>query len=103
MRSLSLGEDERFINLDDRLTNLDTGIETILSAQAQVGSRTNRLERTQTQNEGIIQNLTELKSSNDDVDMARIITELKTLENVLNASLGVGAQLLPPSLFDYLR
>jgi len=103
MRSLSLGEDERFIGLHNRLANVDTGMENILSCMAQVGSRYNRLERTQTQNEAIIQNLTELKASNDDVDMARIITELKTLENVLNASLGVGAKLLPPSLFDYLR
>jgi len=34
--------------------------------------------------------------------LARVATELKALENVLNASLGVGARVLEPSLFDYL-
>jgi flagellin-like hook-associated protein FlgL len=102
LKSESFWDDGRYLDLHNRLEDLDHGSETVLSYISQVGARSNRLTRTQEQNGTIIQNLSELKSNNDDVDIARTITELKSLETVLQAALGTGSQIIQPTLFDYL-
>ena len=47
--------------------------------------------------------LAEIQTENDFVDMAEIITKLKEQENVLRASLGTGARIIPLSMFDFMR
>jgi len=101
-RSETVYEDERFYNITNRLGDMDTAMETILSTLAKIGSRSRRLEMTKSQNENIEVNLARLQSENDTVDMAETIVKLKEGENVLNAALGAGARVLPPSLFDFL-
>lgn len=101
-RSDTVYEDERFLNMTNRLGDMDNGMETILSTLALIGSRTRRLEMTKSQNENVEVNFTALQSQNDTVDMAETIVKLKESENVLNAALGSGARVLPPSLFDFL-
>jgi flagellin-like hook-associated protein FlgL len=103
LTSETLYEDDRFQNLTTRIGDVDDGFETILSTLAQIGSRTQRMEMTQNQNATAQVNLISMQSANDGADMAQVITDLKEAENVLNAALGIGARVIPPSLFDFLE
>jgi flagellar hook-associated protein 3 FlgL len=42
-------------------------------------------------------------SDNEDVDMERVITDLKVQESVHRAALAVGARIIQPTLVDFLR
>jgi flagellar hook-associated protein 3 FlgL len=42
-------------------------------------------------------------SDNEDADIERVITDLKTQESVHRAALGVGARIIQPTLMDFLR
>ncbi|MCC7477219.1 flagellar hook-associated protein FlgL [bacterium] len=102
MISAQVYEDERFARLTQRIGNVDSGIEKILSTLSELGSRQKRLELTVTQNEVLEVNLQELQTSNDFVDMAEVITLMSQQENVLRAALSTGSRVLQPSLFDFL-
>jgi len=103
LNSESVYEDERFQHLTYRIGDVDDGMETILSTLAVIGSRTKRLEMTSSQNDSVEVNLLEIQTKNDNVDMAETIIKLQEQQNVLRAALGAGAQVLPPSLFDFLK
>jgi flagellar hook-associated protein 3 FlgL len=42
-------------------------------------------------------------SDNEDVDLEKVITDLKTQESVHRAALAVGARIIQPTLVDFLR
>src|SRR5690606_5095030 len=103
LRSESVFDDSAFQNMTSRIGDVDRAMDTMLSALAQLGSRTKRLELTLTQAQSVEVNLRELQSKNDTVDSAETIIQLKQQENVLNSALGAGGRVLPASLFDFLR
>ncbi len=78
-----------------------TGI--ILKYRAQIGARSNRLEATVLRLDANEVDYLELLSNTEDIDLARMITELKMEESVYRASLSVGARIIQPSLVDFLR
>lgn len=102
LRSDNVYEDERFQHLTNRIGDVDSAFETVMSTLAQLGSRTKRLEMTSSQSDAVEVNLRELQTKNDYVDMAEVITRLNEQQNVLRAALGTGAKVLMPSLFDFL-
>ncbi|TQR32574.1 flagellar hook-associated protein FlgL [Brevibacillus brevis] len=75
----------------------------LLAERASLGASVNRVEliaeRLNTQEVGI----TGLLSKNEDADMAKVMTNLKTQESVHSAALGSGARIIQPSLLDFLR
>jgi flagellin-like hook-associated protein FlgL len=103
VRSDTVYEDERFQEMTQRIGDMDNGMETVLSVLSIIGARQQRLTMTKDQNDRIEVNIAELQSENDTVDMAETIMRLQEQESVLRATLGVGAQVIPPSLFDFLR
>ena len=48
-------------------------------------------------------NLTSVLATNEDVDMAKAIIDMKTAENTYKAALSFGARIMPTSLVDFLR
>jgi flagellar hook-associated protein 3 FlgL len=90
-------------NLDQYLSELTQHLGKIVDERAELGARTNRLELVQdriSKQEVIVsKNI----SDNEDADMERIITDLKTQESVHRAALGVGARIIQPTLLDFLR
>jgi flagellar hook-associated protein 3 FlgL len=90
-------------NLDQRLSELDQHLGKIVDERAELGARTNRLELVQERisKQEVIANKN--ISDNEDADMERIITDLKTQESVHRAALGVGARIIQPTLLDFLR
>jgi flagellar hook-associated protein 3 FlgL len=90
-------------NLDQYLSDLTQHLGKIVDERAELGARMNRLELVQERlsKQEVIAN--ENISDNEDADMERIITDLKTQESVHRAVLGVGARIIQPTLLDFLR
>jgi flagellar hook-associated protein 3 FlgL len=90
-------------NLDNLLKDLDDHMNSVLAERAELGARVNRLElveqRLSTQ-QVIAQ---QMISDNEDADIEKVITDLKTQESVHRAALSVGARIIQPTLVDFLR
>lgn len=85
------------------LDHLDTRTKAIVSARADIGAKTNRVELMEQRLADLELNLTNLQSKTEDADFARLLTESKINENIFHASLSVGAKIISPSLIDFLR
>lgn len=89
--------------LSSSLGKIDGAIGQISLNLAEVGARMNRFELIQSRIGDEKVSLTTLKSSVADVDMADAIVQLQLQQNVLQASLSVGAKVMQMSLLDYIR
>ncbi|KSU59828.1 flagellar biosynthesis protein FlgL [[Bacillus] enclensis] len=89
--------------LDTELGNLDDVMETLSAERSELGARYNRLEMIDDRlgQQEVVAN--RILSDNEDADIERVITDLKTQESVHRAALGVGARIIQPSLMDFLR
>lgn len=98
--ALAKGNNEK---VGDQADKLSQRLNTILSAHAEVGARSNRVELMHDRLDGLRINLTELQSKVEDVDYSEAIMQYKIEESAYQASLSVGARIIMPSLLDYLR
>jgi flagellar hook-associated protein 3 FlgL len=85
------------------ISNLDNQIETVLDKRAELGARVNRMNAIYEQLESTSLNLTENLSTIMDADLAETVMEFKNQENVYRAALSVGAQIIQPSLVDFMK
>jgi len=85
------------------LGQIDQRMDNILVKWAEVGARANRIELITNRllDESI--NVQSLLSRTEDADVAELMVNLKTQENVYQASLSTGAQIIRPSLVDFMR
>ncbi|PLT31068.1 flagellar hook-associated protein FlgL [Peribacillus deserti] len=90
-------------DLDNLLTKVDDHMDNLSSERADLGARYNRLEMVSSRidTQEIFAN--RVLSDNEDADIERVITDLKTQESVHRAALSVGAQIIQPTLMDFLR
>ncbi|WP_100332369.1 flagellar hook-associated protein FlgL [Bacillus xiapuensis] len=89
--------------LNGFLTELDNHIDAMTYERASMGARLNRIELMEdriNQQEVIAKRI---MSENEDIDIEKAITQLKTQESIHRASLGVGARIIQPTLMDFLR
>ncbi|MDQ6422505.1 flagellar hook-associated protein FlgL [Paenibacillus sp. LHD-117] len=91
------------VGISKLIEQVDTRMNTMLTKRAEVGARINRVGIVQQRLDDITINLKTVQAKTEDADMAEVITNMKTEENVYQASLSVGAQLIRPSLVDFLR
>lgn len=89
--------------LSNMLADIDTRMNTMLTKRAEIGARVNRVEIVQSRLTDAGINLESLQSKVEDADMAEVITNITTEENVYQASLSAGAKIIQPSLVDFLR
>jgi len=85
------------------LAHLDQVLEGILKIRSQVGARTTRLENTLSRFEDFAVSFKELLSKNEDIDLAEVIMQLKEQESVYQTALAAAAQVIQPTLLDFLR
>ncbi len=88
---------------DDHLSKLDAQLDNILTARSGLGARMNRMELSMSRIDGLELSTTTLLAKEEDADLAKVIIDLKTQENVQRAALSVGARIIQPSLVDFLR
>jgi flagellar hook-associated protein 3 FlgL len=82
---------------------LDSQIDNLLKERSELGARMNRMELSMSRLDGLEVSTTGLLSTEEDVDISRVIIDLKSQENVQRAALSVGARIIQPSLLDFLR
>lgn len=85
------------------LDDLDNKIDKLLYMRADCGAIQNRLDNMKSKNEDQSLNLKELMSKTSEVDIVEAYVKYSTLKNMYTASLKTGAQIIQPSLLDYLR
>ncbi|WP_096156600.1 flagellar hook-associated protein FlgL [Bacillus sp. FJAT-45066] len=81
----------------------DKKAEVVQAERSELGARYNRLEMIDNRINHQEVVATRILSDNEDVDIERVITDLKTEESVLRASLAASARIIQPSLMDFLR
>ncbi len=86
-----------------QIANLDTRYNKVLTQQAEVGARINRIELIEDRLKDLNVNLQTLQSKTEDADMEELIIKAKVNESVYQASLSVGSKVIQPTLVDFLR
>ncbi|WP_373230784.1 flagellar hook-associated protein FlgL [Cohnella sp.] len=82
---------------------LETRMDKVLTQQAEIGARVNRVELMEGRLKDLSLNLQTLQSKTEDADIADLIIKSKVNESVYQASLSVGAKIIAPTLVDFLR
>lgn len=85
------------------LARLDQRMDMFLETRSDVGAKLNRIELAQARIDDININLQTLQSRTEDADLAEVVTNLQTDQNVYQASLSVGSKIISMSLVDFLR
>jgi flagellar hook-associated protein 3 FlgL len=84
------------------LTALDAAETTVTSQQATVGALSNRLDTATSRLQQLQQATTRQLSTVQDADMAQTMIDFSTQQAVYQAALKSGAQIIQPSLMDFL-
>ncbi|WP_291580721.1 flagellar hook-associated protein FlgL [Clostridium sp. UBA6640] len=85
------------------LAKIESAVNNILTVRSKVGAMQNRMESAESLNKEQNMNLTEILSHNEDVDVVEKSIEYATMVTVYMSALQTSAQILQPSLIDYLR
>lgn len=85
------------------LGDMEKHIDNVVRVRTQIGAIHNRLESAEGRNQSENLNLKELLSEREDIDVAEKYMEFMVMKATYSASLSIGAQILQPSLLDYLR
>ncbi|WP_210367197.1 flagellar hook-associated protein FlgL [Bacillus sp. REN3] len=96
-------EDDKPADLDGLLSSLDGVMDNLAAERSELGARYNRLEMVDDRISQQEVMASRILSDNEDADIERVITDLKTQESVHRAALGVGARIIQPTLLDFLR
>lgn len=89
--------------IQNSIKRLQDSHEQVLAVRSEVGAKMNRLEMTEKKIGAQINNVNELLSYNEDVDMAEISMQIAMAENVYISSLMTGAKIIQPTLVEFLR
>lgn len=85
------------------LTTLDAAHDALTNARSVVGALGNRLETAQSRLGELEETTTKLLSETEDADMAKTLVDYSMQQAVYQAALKAGAELIQPSLLDFLR
>lgn len=99
----ALNSDAPASELSGYVSKIQDAQSNVLSIEAEIGGKTNRLELIQDRFEDDIITYTDRKSKIEDVDEADAIMNYKMAETVYQASLQVGSDIIQLSLVDFLK
>ena len=85
------------------LQALDTAVDNVNTIRATVGARADRLQTALSRLQQLEESSTKLLSDTEDADMASTIVTYSQQQAVYQAALKAGAQIIQPSLMDFLR
>ncbi|KGP91403.1 flagellar hook protein FlgL [Pontibacillus chungwhensis BH030062] len=90
-------------DLGDSITAMDDNINNVVNTRADLGARMNRVELVEDRLSSQEIMATRILSDNEDAELEKVITKLKTQESIHRAALSVGARIIQPTLMDFLR
>lgn len=85
------------------LSDGEADLDTVLSLEAEVGAKINRLEMVMNRADNAEISMTKLLSDLEDADLAQLAVKLSEEEASYRAALAVGARIIQPTLADFLR
>lgn len=88
---------------DRYLDTIDAHIDNVLSELSQTGARSNRLDLMKERVSQQELTATEIMSNNEDVDIDQVYTDFSVASGAYTAALKVGAQVIQPTLLDFLK
>ncbi|MHB8125589.1 MAG: flagellar hook-associated protein FlgL [Desulfitobacteriaceae bacterium] len=88
--------------INDALKNIDGSIDNVIAHRTDLGARANRMTALRDQLDSTSDNLKGYLSGIQDADIAKTIMDSKNQENTYKAALFVGAQIIQPSLIDFM-
>ena len=89
-------------DISAHLTGVDSALSSILGEQSRVGSRYNQLETSKELNMSQSGSLENQRASVEDVDLSKVILELKSQEVAYQTALAVTSRALQPTLMSFL-
>ncbi|PRS25668.1 flagellar hook-associated protein FlgL [Bacillus velezensis] len=89
--------------IDSVLDDIDQFSDGMSSERSDIGARYNRLELINTRLSAQEETATKVLSDNEDVELEEIITEFIAQQSVHRATLAVNAQIVQPTLIDFLK
>jgi len=90
-------------DISTSLNPMDEAVNKFTELRAEIGGKLKRTSNLKSRLEAGEIHLKQLKSQNEDSDLAEVITNLKMEENVYRASLASGARIMQQSLVDFIR
>jgi flagellar hook-associated protein 3 FlgL len=85
------------------LVALDAAHDAVTDARARIGALGNRLEAAASRLRELEESTLSILSETEDADLARTLVEYSTQQAAYQAALKAGAELIQPSLLDFLR
>lgn len=85
------------------LKAIDAAVDNVNTVRATVGARADRLQTALSRLQQLQESSTKLLSDTEDADMAQTITTFSQQQAVYQAALKAGANIIQPSLMDFLR
>ncbi len=89
--------------ITDDLTGIQDAMTNVSSLRSKVGAKQNSMESAKVRNEDQNLNMIEILSKTQDIDITEKAMEFATMQTMYMASLQTSAQVLQPTLLDYLR
>lgn len=89
-------------NIRAQIDKISDGSTALINAQAEIGGIENRLNMTQNKLDDDSLTFEKFRSSAQDIDLAKVITDYKFQETALQASLQASARVIQSSLLQYL-
>jgi flagellar hook-associated protein 3 FlgL len=85
------------------LANIDSDHDRVLLAQTKLGARMSMYELADNFLQDNNVTINTYIADNEDLDIAKALTDFKTNENVYQAALSIGSKIMPVSLVDFLK
>jgi flagellar hook-associated protein 3 FlgL len=85
------------------LQAIDAAVDNVNNVRATVGARSDRIQTALSRLQAFQQSSTQQLSNVEDADMAQVITTYSQQQAVYQAALKAGAQIIQPSLMDFLH
>ena len=101
-KQYELAKNEMTKVFEDGITYMQNYQTQITNAKADCGNRESRLELTESRLTEQQTNFTNLKSSNEDIDLEEVVINYSSCENVYTASLTSASKVVKQSLLDFL-
>ncbi|WP_025688186.1 flagellar hook-associated protein FlgL [Paenibacillus zanthoxyli] len=92
-----------YMNISAQLGQIESRATKMQSCLSEVGARTNRIQLVQSRLQDMNLNLTTLQAKTEDADVASLMIKATTAQTVYEAALKSSAQILQPTLMDFMR
>jgi flagellar hook-associated protein 3 FlgL len=89
--------------IESAIGDLEKLADNVLNQRASLGAKSNRMTALRDQLDVTSLNMSDNLSKIEDADFAKSVIDFKNAENVYNAALSVGAQIIQPSLVDFMK